>query len=151
MSTRPPTFPRFYAGENRSSRYRPAPAHPELRVGNRLEAGRFFEDIQESSRNRLGHAWHRLPVFRYSHVPVVRWRFMQELFPHRETRLDLSWRRWDVGSCDRAAARLANLILSVLLPPALPPLAGGGSQRVFSFCALSGWLRFFGTYSEHRK
>jgi hypothetical protein len=40
-------------------------------------------------------------------------RFMQELFPSRETRLDLSWRRRDVGSsCDRAA-RLANPILNL--------------------------------------
>src|SRR5579872_246294 len=39
-------------------------------------------------------------------------RFMQELFPGRETRLDLSWRRRDVGSsCDRAAW-LANPILN---------------------------------------
>src|SRR5260370_946275 len=28
----------------------PGLEHPELPVGNRLEAGRFFEDIQESSR-----------------------------------------------------------------------------------------------------
>src|SRR5215469_8848492 len=38
---------------------------------------------------------------------------MQELFPRRETRLDLSWRGRDVGgSCDRAA-RLANPILDL--------------------------------------
>ena len=44
-----------------------------------------------------------------------RWhgRFMQELFPRRETRLDLSWRGRNVGSsCDRAA-RLANPILNL--------------------------------------
>src|SRR5260370_42369626 len=38
---------------------------------------------------------------------------MQELFPGRETRRDLSWRGRDVGSsCDRAA-RLANPILNL--------------------------------------
>jgi hypothetical protein len=38
---------------------------------------------------------------------------MHELFPCRETRLDLARRWWDVGSiCDRAA-RLANPILNL--------------------------------------
>jgi hypothetical protein len=45
---------------------------------------------------------------------------MQELFPRRERRLDLSWRGRDVGSsCDRAA-RLANPILN-------PPKTSGRS------------------------
>ena len=39
-------------------------------------------------------------------------RFMQELFPGRETRLDLSGRAWDVGSICDSAARLANPILN---------------------------------------
>ena len=38
---------------------------------------------------------------------------MQELFPVRKTRLNLSWRGRDIGSsCDRAA-RLANPILNL--------------------------------------
>jgi hypothetical protein len=38
---------------------------------------------------------------------------MEELFPRRETRFDLSWRGRDVvSSCDRAA-RLANPILNL--------------------------------------
>jgi hypothetical protein len=38
---------------------------------------------------------------------------VQELFPVRKTRLNLSWRGWDVGSsCDRAAG-LANPILNL--------------------------------------
>ena len=40
-------------------------------------------------------------------------RFMQEFFPGRETRLDLSWRRWDVGSSCYSAARLADPILNL--------------------------------------
>ena len=40
-------------------------------------------------------------------------RFMQELFPGRETRLDLSRSGWDVGSSCDSAARLANPILNL--------------------------------------
>ena len=38
---------------------------------------------------------------------------MQEFFPGRETRLDLSWRGWDVRSSCDSAARLANPILNL--------------------------------------
>lgn len=39
-------------------------------------------------------------------------RFMQGFFPGRETRLDLSWRWWDVGSSRNGTAGFADPILN---------------------------------------
>src|SRR5260370_1665342 len=44
-------------------------------------------------------------------------RFMQEFFPGRETRLDLSGRGWDVGSSCDSTAGLANPVLNFTKTP----------------------------------
>jgi hypothetical protein len=56
---------------------------------------------------------------------------MQELFPGRKTRPDLSWRGWDVGSSCDSAARLANPILN------LPKTSGPLNARLELFVQLA--------------